>query len=340
MKAGKLAAALALTLLAALPARAQDTVSPADWDKVVAAAKQEGKVVVYNAVLGAPYYYNVAKAFTAKYGIAVDTLDLRASELSARLQAEQASGKFLGDVEQRSEASLDAQMKQGWLQQYKPFPNLKNVRKGLAYGADHAPAWIQAYGWLVNSSMVTPDQQPHVWKDLLDPKWKGKMLFDDPRAAGAGVLLFAVANKVYGPDYVSKLAAQDLQFDRDLRNDSQRVARGEFPLYAPTGYAFASDLAGLPVRLIVPDDGSIYIRVDNGMLKNAPHPNAARLFMDFMLEPDTQLTYANGLQLPVIDGVAERASDQAKPFAASKLLGTVTDAEQQAMLAQMAKTFK
>ena len=69
------------------------------WDKVVEAAKKEGKVVVYNMALGAPYFTAVLKSFEAKYGIPVESLDLRASELSERIRTEQAAGRFLGDAE-------------------------------------------------------------------------------------------------------------------------------------------------------------------------------------------------------------------------------------------------
>ena len=94
MKLKRTALAVGLASLA-FPASAQD----AGWDSVVAAAKKEGKVVVYSMALGAPYYLAVLKAFEAKYGIKVESLDLRASELAERVRTEQAAGRFLGDTE-------------------------------------------------------------------------------------------------------------------------------------------------------------------------------------------------------------------------------------------------
>jgi|SRR5712672_1338305 iron(III) transport system substrate-binding protein len=96
---------IALAALAAgfaLPASAQD----ASWDSVVAAAKKEGKVVVYNMALGAPYFAAVVKSFEKEYGIAVESLDLRASELVERIRTEQSAGRYLGDVTARHDDPL------------------------------------------------------------------------------------------------------------------------------------------------------------------------------------------------------------------------------------------
>ena len=80
----KKVALIALLTGLAVPAHAQDS----SWDAVVDAAKKEGKVVVYNMALGAPYFAAVIKSFEAKYGIAVESLDLRASELAERIRTE------------------------------------------------------------------------------------------------------------------------------------------------------------------------------------------------------------------------------------------------------------
>src|SRR3984957_19538126 len=88
--------ALVVACLAGLvvPAQAEDS-----WDAVVDAAKKEGKIVVYDMALGAPYFVAVLKSFEAKYGIPVESLDLRASELVERIRTEQSAGRFLGAVE-------------------------------------------------------------------------------------------------------------------------------------------------------------------------------------------------------------------------------------------------
>lgn len=113
MKHGKLIALAAGALFAVGPAAAQ---SELDWAKVVAGGKQEGKLVVYNAAIGAGYYREVAKSFEQKYGITVETLDVRASELSERVGTEQAAGCFLGAVEMHGQVTLGRQEQAGMLQ--------------------------------------------------------------------------------------------------------------------------------------------------------------------------------------------------------------------------------
>ena len=69
-----------------------------DWAKVVEAAKKEGKLVIYTASIGSPFHKAVIKAFEKKYGITVELLEARASEVRERVRVEQAAGRFLGDV--------------------------------------------------------------------------------------------------------------------------------------------------------------------------------------------------------------------------------------------------
>jgi spermidine/putrescine-binding protein len=167
-----LAAGVAAMILAA-PARADD----AEWNKVVAAAKGEGKVVVYNSANGAAYYAAVAKSFETKYGIKVETLDLRASELSERIRTEQAAGRFLGDLEQHSIATIQRQMAESnVVQPLGDIPNAKTLRPPFVVTETYVPAFVQAYGFLVNTSMIPPADAPKAWADLLDPKWKGRIL--------------------------------------------------------------------------------------------------------------------------------------------------------------------
>lgn len=91
-----------------LPAHAQDS-----WQGVVDAAKKEGKLVIYDMALGAPYFTAVLKSFQDKYGIPVESLDLRASELSERIRTEQAAGRYLGDVEMITTTMIEEQRQNG-----------------------------------------------------------------------------------------------------------------------------------------------------------------------------------------------------------------------------------
>jgi len=198
---------IALAALAAgfaFPASAQD----ASWDSVVAAAKKEGKVVVYNMALGAPYFGAVVKSFEKEYGIAVESLDLRASELVERIRTEQSAGRYLGDVEMVTTTMIEEQLKNGdFIQKLPPVPNAANLRPPFKATEHSVPAYVQPMGILINTRLVKDDDVPKSWNDLNSPKWKGKLLSDDMRPLGSGNTLFAVLQNNMGAAFNEKLPA-------------------------------------------------------------------------------------------------------------------------------------
>ncbi|MHC2332820.1 ABC transporter substrate-binding protein [Bradyrhizobium sp. USDA 4454] len=311
------------------PAHAED----GSWDKVVEAAKKEGKVVVYNMALGAPYFKDVLKSFEAKYGIAVESLDLRASELAERIRTEQAAGRFLGDAEMVTTTMIEEQLKNGdFVQKLPPIPNAAHLRPPFKANEYSVPAFMQPMGILINTRLVKEQDIPTSWNDLNDPKWKGKILSDDMRPLGSGNTMFAILEKTMGGDFNQKLAEQKPVFSRDMRNDARRVARGEYAIYIPQIFAFTSDLKGLPVKVVIPKEGAPYAEMDLAVLKNAPHPNAARLFIDHFLGVEAQLLYANAWMLPVNAAAAERANSDAQQFVNAKIIGPAKLAERSSMM--------
>jgi iron(III) transport system substrate-binding protein len=317
-------------------ASAQD----ADWAKVVEAGKKEGRVVVYNAALGAQYYKDAVTSFEKAYGIKVETLDVRASELTERIRTEQAAGRYLADLEQHGAATILTQSRQGLIQPHGGVPNAKNLRPEFVPDELRMPGYVQAYAMLINTSMVKPEDEPKSLKDLTDPKWKGKILTDDYRASGGGNVFFFATYQKLGEDFHKALATQSVVFSRDIVNDTRRVARGEYPIYIPLRMADASTLKGLPVKMVVPAEGCPFIRIDFAMLKNAPNPNAARVFMNHFLEVETQIPYANAGQIPVVKGVVEKIAPEMQIIAGAKLLGTTNPDDQDMITAKAKELYK
>ncbi|WP_291703744.1 ABC transporter substrate-binding protein [Bradyrhizobium sp.] len=333
----KMVMAAVLAGLAGLivPAHAED-----NWDAVVDAAKKEGKVVVYDMALGAPYFLAVLKSFEAKYGIPVESLDLRASELAERIRTEQSAGRFLGDVEIITTTMIEEQRQNGeFIEKLPAIPNAANLRPPFKMSDYSVPAFVQPMGILINTRLVKDQDVPESWSDLTNPKWQGKILSDDMRPLGSGNTMFAILEHQMGAEFNEKLAGQKPVFSRDMRNDARRVARGEYAIYVPQIFAFTSDLKGLPVKLVIPKEGAPYAEMDLAVLKNAPHPNAARLFIQHFLSMESQLIYANAWMPPVVAGVAERANPDAQPFANAKLIGPAKLAERPSMMALAKKLY-
>jgi iron(III) transport system substrate-binding protein len=332
----RLGAAFGLALGLSTAAVGQD----ADWAKVVAAAKGEGKLVIYNTAIGASYFDAILQAFEQKYGIEVQVVALRPSDLRERVRSEQAAGQFLGDVEQLGRATMIRQEQEGALQPHGIFPNLSTLRPEFEVKGTRVPGYVQAYGILVNTELVAPADRPKSWHDLLDPKWEGKILSDDVRALGGGQILFAATYDAFGRTFHEKLAKQKLVMGRDPHNDARRVARGEQSIYIPMRLADEANYRDLPVKVVVPAEGCPYVRIDLGVLRNAPHPNAARLFLNHFLEAESQLLYANHGLIPVVQGVIERTDEAYRAMAGTKLLGTVDPERQEAMIALANKLYK
>jgi iron(III) transport system substrate-binding protein len=314
-------------------ASAQD----ADWKKVVDAAKKEGKVVVYNGAVGTPALPKAGAAFEAKYGVRMELLEARASELRERIRTEQASGKILGDVSHNGSTTTALQLGEGTFQPHGPLPNGKRPVAPFTVDDIRVPIYVIPYGILVNTDMVKPADEPKAWNDLLNPRWKGKILSDDMRALGGGAVFFMVMMQKFGKEFHEKLAQQQPHMNRDLRGNYPRVARGEYPVYAPFTMPDVLELKGLPVKAIMPPEGLPYVRFDGAMFKGAPHPNAARLFMDFLLSDEGQLAYGNLGFMPVVGGLESRITGEAKALVAQfKLLGT-TDPKLQDDMLKLAK---
>jgi iron(III) transport system substrate-binding protein len=330
-------AALAPLAAAAHPARAGAQAADADWKKVIEAGRKEGKVVVYNGAVGTPALPKALAAFEGKYGIRTELLEARASELRERIRTEQASGRVLGDVSHNGSTTTALQLAEGTFQPYGALPNAGRPVAPFAADGTRVPIYVIQYGILVNTDMVKPNEEPKSWKDLLNPRWKGKILSDDMRALGGGAVFFMVTTQKFGKEYHDKLAAQQPHMNRELRGNYPRIARGEYPLYVPFTLPDTLELKGLPVKAIQPEEGSPYVRFDGTIFKGAPHPNAARLLLDFFLGDEGQLSYANLGFVPVIGGLEGRIAAEARAVAQARLLGT-TDPKLQDDMLKLAKS--
>jgi iron(III) transport system substrate-binding protein len=287
----------------------------AEWQKVVEAAKREGKLVLYSALVGAPSTSRIAEAFEAKYGIPVDTLEARASELLERVRTEQASGRSLGDVSYNGSTATERQMLDSVFVPHGGLPGTSRLAAPFTSDGTRVPAFVIHFGILVNTELVKPQDEPRSWKDLLAHQWKGQILADDVHPVGSGSLFFQATYGKLGREFHERLAAQDPSFTRDPRGSQRRVARGEYPIFLPSSLAAMKELEGLPLKTVVPSEGAVYVLYQTAIFKNASHPNAARLFMDFLLSDEAQAIYAEDGYGPVVESVQKKTSRPA-------LLGT------------------
>jgi iron(III) transport system substrate-binding protein len=298
--------------------------SSADWDKIVAAAKAEGTVTFYTGLPGNASTKKIGAAFEKKYGIHMDVLELRATELRERVRTERVGNRPAGDVMHTSAN----QTRQIWMED-KTVDNIGPLPNGTDLRADVGEAWIDRdvniptfllnYGIVINSTLVT--DPPKSWQDILDPKWRGKILADDFRAIGGGSSFFSVTYEKFGRAFHEKLAAQNVSFTRDMREAERRVARGEYAIYLPWLVNYLPSLKGLPVKAVIPKEGVVYLPYASSVLSKAPHPNAARVLIDFMLSDEGQAIYASEGLLPTKANQADKLPPDYAYLTGIKLLG-------------------
>lgn len=286
-------------------------------------AKEEGKINYYGApdlgiALGPAF-----KLFQQRYGVEVDFTGGRGRENYDRVLAEQRAGRHFGDVMSTGPTSMHSLKWKGVLDSYLP-PNLKHAPEEFR-DQDNAliPVYVNIYALLINTTLVKPAEEPKSWKDLLDPKWKGKILADDPRGAGGGNSWFIVIYKTLGRSYLEELAKQGPQFRLQYLENEKSLARGEYPLYLPALAGSIVRLKGAPVKWIMPREGASYTLISQGLVKNAPHPNAAKIWANFQIGPEAQKVLGERGNTPVRTDIPVPYPELL--FKGKKLLGTTTE---------------
>ncbi len=300
-----------------LPVLAQAQ-SKAEWDKVIEAAKKEGKVVVYSGYISPETHNAINAEFRKQYGIAVDVLSARGGELRERVRMEHQTNRFLVDVYHMAIAitSIGLESEKA-IAPHGGLPNIANLTPGMAARANQkmAPIFTINYGIFYNSQMVKPEDAPKSWHDLLDPKWRGKIMMDDPRASGGGRVFFHMTYDKFGRVFHEKLAAQQPVFTRDYNEAARRVSRGEYPIYLPLIFGAFDKFRALPVKYSIPEEGATYGSYGVSVMTNAPHPNAARLLANFYLGEEAQAIYAKTGHGIVVTTLKEKLTPEMEALA-------------------------
>jgi len=265
-------------------------------DARLEAAKKEGKVVWYTS-LALPSAEKVAKLFEAAYpGIKVEVNRTGSERIIARVMQELKANIKNVDVVHTSDAGHFVYFKaQKLLTKYTPagveaFPAGFKDKDGYFYGL-RATVNVIAY----NTKTVSAAEAPKTWKDLLDPRWKGKMVTAHPGYSGViSTHVLALVNQ-YGWDYFKQLAQNKLMLVQSAVDPSGVVASGERPVAVDGGeYTFYQiKKKGNPVEIVYPKEGVPLVVSPTAIMSFAPHPNAAKLFTDFTFSREIQQVMAD-----------------------------------------------
>lgn len=312
---GKISAVAFLLLTLSTGGAIFPSASPAQWEagweKTVKAAEQEGEVVIYK--LGPDWEWN---AFQKRFPkIKIVTVSGGGSETLQRVMAERRAGKFLADVVRLGGGTSTTLYKAKALDPITPnfiLPEVKDQKywfEGKHHFNDIENRHIFLYAAFplrllaYNTKLVDP-RAITSFHDLLDPKWRGKITAKDPRDPGGGSpLLFIYYSPQLGPGYLKRLITEGgLTLVRDERQQTDWLASGRYPIAITAKPAEVEEAKrqGLPVDVLDPHatkkDG---VGLESGgtmisLVNRAPHPNAAKVLINWFLSREGQLALQKG----------------------------------------------
>jgi iron(III) transport system substrate-binding protein len=278
---------------------------PDRTERLIAGAKREGQVTYYSAMIVNQALRPLTAAFQKKYPFIkmtfwrADSEDIQ-TRMSAEIRANKpvvdiAEGTGIGELAVRSGLAQES-----WSPEFAGIPEYMRDRRRL-----WAPTRMSYFGMAYNTRLVAPDIAPKTYEDLLDPKWKGKMVW--PLLTHVGAPLFVTNLRLtWGEDkaraYLEKLRTQNIvNFGAgNPRTLVDRVIAGEYPIAlqifahhplisagkgAPAAAQLLPPVASAPGTVVIP--------------KGSRHPHAALLLMDFLLSKEGQQILAAAEYLPV-----------------------------------------
>ncbi len=285
------------------------TSEAAQWEQIEAAAKQEGKVVV----LGPPGSESrdaLTRGFQKMYPeITMDYKVTPGGRLLPMLSLERKAGKYLRDIViSGASAMISTLVRNDILDPIRPSlvgPDIQEPKwmGGKFDFADNAGKYVltvvynasMSIGY--NSTMFSPGDLKS-WKDLLDPKWKGKIAMYDPRIPGPGesIAMFFYVSPDLGKDYIERLFAHGIVLTRNPRQLWDWVAHGKYPISIAAFSAMGARLKRQGVKIELLDSHKLkegaYITPafgNVGVVNKAPHPNALKVYLNYLLSRKGQL---------------------------------------------------
>ena len=302
-----------IAIASMLPARAQTADWQSDWARTVAAAKQEGELAIA-APAGRGWREFLTEQFHKAYPeITVKITPFAGRDFWPRLQKEREVGQFLWDMRVGgSDNNTHVLKAQGMFEPIRDRLVLPEVLDDNAwYGGvdglflDNDKRYLIGFA-LYESTIAhynkSAIKQPLTLKDVIAPEWTGKISMADPRG-GASLNGAAALLKVYGEDYLRRLMIdQQPVITKDSRQQLQWMGSGRYPIAfgLPTASLVEYAARGGAVSDFVKIEGAdTWTQGVGGMslITKAPHPNAAKVFINWILTKDVQADLMRAVKL-------------------------------------------
>ncbi|HKY06999.1 MAG TPA: extracellular solute-binding protein [Candidatus Binatia bacterium] len=293
----------ALLTLAVLRGLAQGADVDPRAGSMIEGARKEGKMVFYTSV-ETEFARALTSAFEAKYPfIKTDIFRSNHERIFSRLNTERKAGTFAADVLSVGEFETYHMKKRGLLSPYKS-PQATVYPDGFK---DPDGYWTDFYDNLIvtayNTTRVKRDELPKSYEDLLHPRWRRRMVLDKNEDRWFANMLHLMGEKK-GMEFMQTLAKQEVAIRSGRSLITQLLAAGEFDLQI-VAYWYRPHLLkkqGAPVDWIAMEPALVALHPIS-IIERAPHPNAAKLFIDFVLSEEGQRLFASRGREPVRPGI-------------------------------------
>jgi iron(III) transport system substrate-binding protein len=286
------AALLGLGLTASSAALAEAPAPYKVTPELIEAAKAEGSVVFYTAT-DVAVAEKLGELFKKTYpGIGVQVERAGSERVFQRIGQEYSSGIYTADVIETSDAvHFEYFKREGWLAPMVPqdvadkWPADERDSDG-AFAAYRAHLSVLAY----RTDLMTEADAPKTWTDLLDPRFKGKMVKAHPGYSGTVMTATFVLSQLLGWEYFEKLGQQDVMQVQSSTEPPKKLAQGERALEVDGNEYNVFRLLdeNVPIKIVYPAEGTPLAVGNAAVLKDAPHPNAAKLFYAFLFSLEAQ----------------------------------------------------
>lgn len=269
-----------------------------------AAAQEEGKLVLYTA-LAEDRENAMVDVFREQTGLQVDVVRLAGGQLYERILTEHGAGQLGADVIRQTDYSLAlGEYEAGVFDPYCP-PTIDELDESLrqddcSFYASQTPIYAIGY----NTAIISEDEAPRGWADLLDPKWKGKLGVGNIGIGGSSWARDLFLRQTFGVEYWEELAALEPRIMDGAAGVTEEMARGEVHLgMVLPGNQNLTALEGAPLALVIPNDGVPSYGQWFGLATGAKNPNAARVFINWQMSMPGQKAVAEFAgDYPVLPG--------------------------------------
>jgi iron(III) transport system substrate-binding protein len=302
-------------------------VARADTAALVEGARKEGTLTWYIAQVDGETAEVMGRVFTAQYpGVKVSVIRTTGQVAYERLVQDLKNNAPQCDVFSTTDiAHMPALRKRNEIAEFVPenAASMAPAFKGLGEDGYYYPTTSTLMLMIYNTQKVKPEEAPKNWIDLLDPKWKGRVAFGHPAFSGYVGCWTLAMRTLYGWEFFDKLAKNNPRIGRSGNDPITLLNAGECVAgLGPLATTLLSAAKGNPIALQYPTDGSLLCIGPSAVVARAPHPNAARLFQNWLLSKEFAQVCADAYVTPVREDVTLKPG--ARPLSEVKIIRQTT----------------